>query len=131
MMPSTAPNARLSVRTSAARIRFIGHVYLISSAAPSSTVTTPSVTHAVRLLSTTAQTAIAANTSREPGSSGTTMPISPTAIARATRTMPPVLTGRIYFFRALPAYPLDVAEILGAHADEPEVLERCRRVRPR
>ncbi len=64
MMPSTAPTTRLSVRTSAARMRFIGHMYLISRAAPSSAVTTPSVTQAVMLFSTTAQTAIAPNTSK-------------------------------------------------------------------
>ena len=45
-------------------MRFIGHVYLISRAAPSSAVTTPSVTQAVTLFSMTAQTTIAPNTSR-------------------------------------------------------------------
>ena len=45
MMPSTAPANRVFVPTSAARMRFIGHMYLISVVAPISTVTTPSVTH--------------------------------------------------------------------------------------
>ena len=80
--------------TSAFRIRRIGHRYLISVVAASSAVTTPSVTQDTAVCSTTAQTAMAANTSSAPGRIGTTMPTSPTAIASATRTMPPVLTPR-------------------------------------
>ena len=66
-MPSTAPINRVPVPTSAARMRRIGHMYLISVVAPISTVTTPSVTHAVTLCSTTAHTTIAAYTSSDAG----------------------------------------------------------------
>ena len=48
-------------------MRRIGHMYLISVVAPSSAVTTPSVTHDVTLCSTTAQTAIAPNTNSDAG----------------------------------------------------------------
>src|SRR5690349_3794769 len=96
MMPTIAPAARLSVRTSAARIRFTGQVYLINVATPSSAATTPSVTHAVMLFSPTAHTTIATNTSSVPGNSGTTMPTIPTAIASATRTMPAALMFSTY-----------------------------------
>ena len=51
------------------------------------------------------------------------MPTSPTAMASATRTIPPVLTGRIYVSRSFRSHPLDGCRTLRAHADEAEVLE--------
>src|SRR5882757_9429167 len=127
MMPSIAPATRVNVPTSAARMRRIGHKYLINVEAASTAATTPRVTHAVTLSSTTAQTAIAPNTRRMPGISGTTMPTSPTAITSATRTMPAVLTASnllaLNGSGFLRADPLEVGEASRPHADEAEVFE--------
>ena len=54
------------------------------------TAATPSTTQDVAVWTATAHTAIARNTSKPPGSTGTTMPTRPIAMTSATSTVPKV-----------------------------------------
>ena len=91
MMPSTAPAAMLRPLTSAAHPAHRPQILHQDSRAEHRGDHTQHHQDAV-VRTTTAHTAIAAQTNSVPGSNGTKMPTKPTAMANATRISPPVLT---------------------------------------
>src|SRR3954451_16530287 len=83
-MPSSAPSNRVLPGTPSRFIRRPGTAYLTTVPTRIRAAATPNTAQPVAVPTWVAQTRIAPSTSSEPGSPGTTMPTSPTAIARPT-----------------------------------------------
>src|SRR5581483_68056 len=116
--PTTPPIRRVDVGTAARRIRRTGHRYLTAVVVATIAVTIPSVTHDATVCTTTAHTAIAAYTNSIPGSSGRTIPTSPTAIASPTRSSPAALiTARAPACPALRRRPAPAGPLVHPIAD--------------
>ena len=80
--------------TPASRRRRPGTSTFTTCAPPISSVATASTAHPVAEPTASAHTAMAAHASSAPGSTGTTIPTMPVAIARPTTTSPRSLTAQ-------------------------------------
>src|SRR5690349_4590669 len=85
-MPSSAPSSKVLVGTPSRFIRRPGTAYFTTVPSRMKATATPKTVQPVVVPTSIAQTRIAPATSRDPGNPGTTMPTSPTAIARPTST---------------------------------------------
>src|SRR3954453_21192864 len=91
--PRTAPSAIVEPGMPTSLSRRPGTAYFTTTPRPSTTAATANTVQAVAPPSWMVQTRIAPSTSNEPGSSGTTPPTTPTAMATATSTSTPLMGG--------------------------------------